>query len=708
MMNRTIYLSEILAFYRRKKNFLLAILMISSLISFLVVLLRSKPHFLAEATFRQNAGQFGGKQPSLQSIFDVVWKRGDETYALSVMQSKNLLGKVVEQMGWQVQEEKRNQGWTIFLRELGFSKKQDPFLFKDVLYHGETTQKFFIRPLTEDSFAVLDAKKKQVTNGTLNIPVQLNYGSWTLTQMPKAKKVTCFELLSKRAVLPKLQKNFTVKKSRQDSNLLELKLEAPQRQLAIDTLNAIMLRFQDHIKQEHEEITKNQISYLKKRREDLENDFDQTLTEHMTYLQTTLGTEGFLGLAEGWDVLSEPKEKYTTQKHNIDLDIRKWKTSDSLEASAQHPWKEGMQQKDEIDWQITKIHPYNLSDEEISKLDLETVQKLHAEYGKECDWIAFHKEQIKKFQERIDDPDFDVTLVAETLKDPVSHDLIKQIADLSIKNSDQKNYSKKERDRFEKNLLSQKQFLRQHLEKKVTLLQLQSEQITNKISCLEQHALELLRKEKGNIELKLAEIGEKMSALPEKWLLESRLKLKKELTLQILEGLTKLSESKVIDHHLFDIESKPLDFADAPLQIQPPHLILFASLGGISGTCFFAIVLLGLALYKGFPVSEEFLRDQKFQVASKQQALQKMALETKSGEVIALIGCSWEKELVKFLKKQGKENCITILSCPKALHTFEALDVLNKCDRFLLQLNDEKEENLNPYAGKWGICVLNK
>lgn len=705
MIDRTFYLSEIIAFYRKKKGELVLVLAVCSLISFLVVLLTSEPHFLAEATFRQIPSQLNGKQ-SLQSVFDAVWQKGDEAYAISVMQSKTLLGKVIGEMGWQVQKKEKHSAWTVILRELGFSKREELFSFRQVSFDKEITKVFFVRPMAEDTFEVLDEKKKKVTAGKLHEPIHLAYTSWTLESMPKTKRAVCFAIVPKRAVLPALQKDFKIKKSRQDSSLLELKLKAPSRELAIGTLNAIMIQFQDHIKQEHELLAKQQISYLKQKRDDLEKDFDQTLTEHMTYLQTTLGTEGFLGLAEGWEVLSEPKEKYTAQKHNIDLDLKKWKTPDPLEASASHPWKEGMQQREQLDWKISQIEPNQLPIEDLSQIDLGTAQKLHNHYGQECDRIAFQKQQIKQFQERLEDRDFDVALLSEVIQDPVSHAIIQQAAELSLKESDRKNYTEKERERFRKAVSSQKEFLHQHLDKKLSLLQLQSEQIALKISCLEQHALDLLRKEKGNIEMKLAEIGGKMSILPEKWRLESQLKLKKELTLQILEGLTKLSESKVIDHHLFNIESKPLDLADAPLKLQPPHLLLFASLGGISGTCLFALALLAYALYKGFPVSEEFLRDRKFQVASKGQALQRTALETKPGEVVAMIGCDWAKEFAKILKREGKEA--SIIECPHSASTFEALSALDACNRFILQLNEEKGENILPYEGKNGICVLKK
>ncbi len=724
MTERIFYLSEFVRFFRKKKLAIFYVGGISFVLVFWLALVFSKPYFLAESTFRQVQSE-PNEVSSLQSILRSMGTSHEDPSAISIMQSKTMLGKVVEEMGLQVEEIGKSYGFALLCRELGISSKKIPFLFRSVAYDGEITQTFSIRPLSEETFEVLDQKKKKLLVGRLLEPVFFQNVSWTLEQMPRRKKCSTFHLFPKRTVLPKLQKSLKIKTSRQDKNLLLLRTKGKDRETAMGILNVLMQNYQQHLHQVHEELATEQIRYLEQRRDQLGRDFDETLDQHVAYLQSALGVEGFLGLTQEIEMLSEPKEKYSAQKHQIDLEIKRWKKPTGLEASAEYPWKEGLEKRDELDWQTIQITPMEISTEEFSGMNLETTQKLHGGYCEELDRLAFQKERLKDYQERIVEPEFELSALSQVLKDQVSQSIFQKGAEIALQLADQGNRSEKECKRLKAMLAAQKTFLQEHMEKNVELLEVQSSQVEKKMNCLQQRALELLQKEKTNVEQKLSEIGVKMAELPEKWRLESQLKLKKELTMQILEGLTQISESKVLGRHLFHIESKPLDAADAPLDIQSPSLFLFASMGGVLGIFFFAIGLLAYAFAKGFPLSEEYLLDRKFQVAkNKEEIFRRIALETHSGEVLALIGNEWGEELAQILRDIGlkvsiftdffqldfdqkkKEGHCILLACPKEADSPEARRVLTLSDRFLLQIKGEKAEDLMAFEGKDGICVL--
>lgn len=721
MSERIFYLSELFDFLRKRKKDLLHASLLCFLVSFFLALYFQQPQFSAEATFRQIPSQIHQKN-ALQSVFDAVWNKSDEAYAISIMQSKKLLGKVISEMGLQIQEKDKNIFLPLLAREFGIGCQQMPFQFRAVSYDGEGHEQFFIRPLASDRFEVFDHKKKKIAEGKLGEPISLEKGSFSLLEMPAKKRMVAFQILSQRAVIPTLQKNLKIKKSRQDSNLLELKVKAKNRETAKGILNAVMQKFQQHLQEEHETLARQQIRYLKRRQADLEKDFEQTLEHHVAYLQSALGVEGFLGLAQELEILTEPKEKYSTQRHHIDLEIKKCKQPSLLEVNAQHPWKKGMHERDTLDLQAMQMDPLpSLAEEEVAQLDLETAQKLYTEYGEECDHAAFKKRRMEDFLDRIDDPQFEMTHLSEVLQDSPSQSILQKCTEISFRLADPENYTEREQKRLQSALQSHKKFLKEHLAKKVSLLELHIQQIERKMASLQQHTLQLLQKEKGNIDLKLTEIGSKMADLPEKWKLESQLKLKKELTLQILEGLTKLYESKVIDHQLFHIESKPLDVADAPLEIEPPHLFMYASMGGMIGGFLFGGMILLQAFVKGFPVSEEYLRDRGFKVVTKSFALQSLALELKPGEILALIGCNWAEELQKMFEDRGKtaliqkeifsnvpQQEIVLWECLESPGSPEALWALAHSSRFLLQLNEEKAENIFPFEKKSGLCVLKR
>jgi len=218
--------------------------------------------------------------------------------------------------------------------------------------------------------------------------------------------------------------------------------------------------------------------------------------------------------------------------------------------------------------------------------------------------------------------------------------------------------------------------------------------------------------------------------------------------------LTQLCESKVIDHQLFHVESKPLEPAEAPLQIHPPHFFRLASMGGLLGAFFFLCALLIRAAFRGFPLSEEYLRDQKISFAGYvkkdySETLRRISLAIEPHEVVALIGGSYGKDLAKLLAKGnrkvlrieiGKEtplvhsqdhdhisikhlqdreiptkftswkknyDCILIQSIAK-LHSSRVIFCLKYADRFVLTLNEEKEEELKAFKEKKILCVLDR
>ncbi|MDN3506038.1 MAG: hypothetical protein P0S96_02290 [Simkaniaceae bacterium] len=666
-------MSEFFRFYQKRKNRLAAAGLACFAVTFLGLLAFSKPYFLAESSFRQVQSHMGDSS-SVQSMLKSIWNDREDAPAVSVMQSKALLGMVVEDLGLQI-EPCQSPLFALLKRE------KVPFLFSDVSYEGDRAQNFFLRPLSESTFEVLDPKKKLLAMGSLNEPVSLPDVSWTLQQMPQKQGV--FRLIPKRDAVAKLKKGLKIKPSRLDANLLVLKAKAAHRQAAMGILNGIMSKYQRYLQAEHEELSLAQIQYLEARRDQLGQDFEKTLNEHATYLKDTLGVEGFLGLTQEVEMLSAPKEKYSAQKHAIDFEIKNWT----------HPWKEGREKHAELDWEETQITASEMETDELAEMDLETAKKLRSQYSEEGDRLRLQLAQLK-------DAHF-----SQVLKDPTSQDIIQKEMEISLQLADHENRTEKDLQRLKASLSTQQKFLAEHIEKKRDAINKELLQLEKKLMGLRQRALELLKKEKESVEQKLAELSEKMGDLPEKWRLESLLKLKKELSLQILEGLTQLSESKLINSHLFHIESKPLDMADAPLDIQPPHLFLFSLLGAILGAFLYGVGALGVSLAHGFPLSPEYLRDRNFQLAvSEREILERINLEMDKGAKLALIGPHWTTQL----KKLAEEKGIALYECPKPASSPEALHALSVCDQFLLKIQDEKAEDLVPFEGKKGLCVLTK
>ncbi|NGX37228.1 MAG: hypothetical protein K1000chlam2_00382 [Chlamydiae bacterium] len=656
---RVIYLSEIIRFFRKNIMRVAIASGVCFVLAFVLMWILVEPGYRAEASFKQAQSQ-GEEASSLQSILKSFRMTPEETSAACVMQSKSLLGKVVEEMGLQMQPVKRN------------------FVFRHVSAGAGT---FWVRPISEETFEVLDENKTCVATGRVGDAVRLENGSWTLSQMPAVKKPVAFQILAKRDAVAKLQKRLRIKPSRLDHTILLLRCRHPQRETAIGILDGLMRQYQDQLLQEHEILANQQIAYLEKRQKQLGRDFDHALDAHVAYLQNT----NVMGLTQELELLVEPKEKYTAQRHQLDIEQKRWKRP-QLEASLQLPAVGGQT-------------------EEFDGMNLEMANRLHGEYVHERDQLSLKIKQLDALCQ-----DMELSALSSVLIDEVSQKLIQRGTELSFQVADKEQRSGKELRLLNEELAMQKEFLREHINKKIDFLHLQIDLVEAKMGGLGQTVMRLMDQEKDNIDQKITELESKMDGLPEKWRLESQLKLKKELILQIIEGLTQLSESKVINHHLFHIESKPLDAADAPLQMHPSHFFLISSMGGIFGGVFYFIAILVVAAARGLPVSEEYLRDRGHKIMGDlrdlPKTLQRIALEIQTGDVVALIGGAFQEKLAAVLEDSGKEACI--LACEQGASSAEALKCLDRANRVVLTLKEEKAEDLVPFEQKNPLCVLTK
>lgn len=711
------------------------------------LLLFSEPHFCAEASFQQ-APNKTENSASLQSLLKNMQNSSTEFSAVSIMFSKKILGKVIEERGLQIKEAKN----ALFSR-LGrfFLQEKEAFLFQQVHFEKETPKKFFLKVVSKEDFEILNEKKQLLTKGRVKETVQLEEFSFTVMEMPGKKNWAAFTLLPKRDLLRELTKRITIKSARDDRNILKMKCRHPQRKIAIGILDSLMKEFQGYLRDTQKELAAEQIIYLKQRQTELSSDLDQILEEYASYLQKGEGSG--IGLSQEIQTLADPHERYSASLHQLELESKSWK-KEIFQAKADHPWKEGWEKKEALEWEEKHLPAQpGVIAEEFAGMDLKTLQQLHIEYSRERDAIFTSLSHLEAFKNKIQEPQFEITALSQILTDNVSQTIIQEGARLSLQMNDQANRSQKELKYIKEALEKQKGFLREHLIQKMEILQLKCNLIEEKMIALNQTVVALIQKEKGYVGSKLDELHKKMQQLPHRWLSESQLKLKKELTLQMIEGLTMLIESKALDHHLFHVESKPLDVADAPLHIEPPHLLLFSSMGGILGAFFFFMMSLIKTAFRGFPISKEYLLDNKYQFLgdSKQnyrEILYRISLAVQPNEVIALLGGDYASDLAPILVKTGMRvlrieigsdqnpssptdpdlifletllhkslpsklaswksiyDCILIQSRAK-LDSAEAIACISLADRFILALNEETEEVLAPFHPEKTLCVLN-
>jgi hypothetical protein len=621
----------------------------TALISFGLVfafLAFKEPRYLATATFHESSK--GEEQSSnLRSLFLSAAGMDKESVATSVMLSQRVGRSVVEKLGLQAKVKEKNfllqafsNLWGNLLSEIGIRQADhDGFIFHDLFYGNEETLNLYLRFKNAQEFEVLDEKKQLACEGKIGGRIKGEKYTFVLAKTPakvKQNKLMSLKILPWAKVVKSHLKRLEIRSSKKEKNFLKLFYSHPNRHLASTFLNEVMAAYQSYLKRENEELAKAQLTYLAKRQDELAEKLDALLDEQAAYLEKNLGEEGFVGLQQEMEILAIPKQSYTSKLFDLEVEEKRLEEKKRFFAkNDEDEWSEEEDKKlpkkqnktalganeKKFETQLTalsqeesKIEAASSRElpkrsEEHEKIDLTTAQTLYSGYQTKRDE---HHQKIAKLLElrkKIQASEFEISSLGGYFDEPVGQEIVQKAAALALKLNDQKNHSVKELERLKEQLAGEKAFLLQHIEQTLDLERSQASLLEEKIGSVQAVYLSLIRKEKSLIEKKLKELTGKMQNLPEKWKMENQLQIQKELSMGIMEGISKASESKNLHHNLFYVGSKPVDRAVAPLRAEHPFLLLF-SFGGalLSGSLFF-LGALGKKILYGFPVTTHSLKE---------------------------------------------------------------------------------------------------
>lgn len=274
---------------------------------------------------------------------------------------------------------------------------------------------------------------------------------------------------------------------------------------------------------------------------------------------------------------------------------------------------------------------------ELEGIDLETAKTLHVQYVHELDESRLKKRELQFAFDRIEEESFEISSITDLVRDVITQDIVKETTQLSSELKNERYLSDKDRLRLKQQLSRKKEMFKIHLQQKMYLLDLRLQLIEEKIIILQQIISDLVNQEiaiveeqidsmlKEKIEAsdierkainkKLQELQIEMKSIPRKWLIENRLQLQSDLNVGIMEGMSQLVESKNVEHHLLQVESKSIDEAYIPLKPIQRSLILYSLLGGCLGALITMGVSVGKRVTKGFPISLEGLNSRRLQIA---------------------------------------------------------------------------------------------
>ena len=264
-------------------------------------------------------------------------------------------------------------------------------------------------------------------------------------------------------------------------------------------------------------------------------------------------------------------------------------------------------------------------------IDLETARKLHLEYSQEMNRSGIRKKQLLHVLHEMKKEEFEISSLCTVLDDPISHKLIQEAVQIKGTLADLETITTKEELRYQVQLARSSESLKQHTLQLVKLTHCQLGMLQEKMERLQEVMVDLLNqdialvekqlqeekrqrlsqlsKEKQYIKDKIQENQSAMQLIPERWLRENMLNVKSELNLGMIEGMSKLVESKNAEHHLRQIESKPIDIAYLPIKPQRGFYLIIALFCGVLSMAAHFGILLFRRMDRGLPVSFETLKE---------------------------------------------------------------------------------------------------
>lgn len=296
--------------------------------------------YVAEATFREKGKSSTGIPSSLTALLfnNTAPTQGSE--AISTMKSRKVLEPLIREMGLQAsfahQDHSLSKLNTIY-RNLQtsfaywrnrqtplFSDPESHLLCCEVIYKAEVPLNLQIAFTSENSFQVIDSKKKSWGTGVVGVPFQHAGLEFTLRHNPSAKTpfkpaVFHLHLAPMLNVAKELAAAIIIAPEKKDATLLNLQYPNSNRLLASQIVNNLMQGYHNYLQDSYDRQVEKQLAYLKERQDGSYAQLKNEMLAQATSLAEDITTTGSLDPEKELEFLSQ--HHYNIKKRLLEIDF---------------------------------------------------------------------------------------------------------------------------------------------------------------------------------------------------------------------------------------------------------------------------------------------------------------------------------------------------------------------------------------------------
>jgi hypothetical protein len=323
---------------RTKGKILIGTLLCGLTVAFFI--LTKSVSYQAKATFQEKSSSSGGG--SLTDILRGGMSKGD-TNTASLILSRKLLSPLIQKLSLQAAISEigiKTSRWTNIEENLdvlyaAFAKKEGGRLSvpdvkhslkcNNIKFNHEFPLSLTITFDSEESFSISTPEKAHFLRGKLGKAVVDSDFGFTLASIDdKSLNSRLFRitLLPLTSVADTLSSAVVISSDKDSPNVLEFTLNHRDRHYASHLLNNMMWEYQSYLKDENDLKVNEQLSYLKRRKNETSDELEALMQGHKDFLVDNAGVGGFADLACESSHLAHSHDGWKKQLVNLNLELQ--------------------------------------------------------------------------------------------------------------------------------------------------------------------------------------------------------------------------------------------------------------------------------------------------------------------------------------------------------------------------------------------------
>jgi hypothetical protein len=282
--------------------------------------LSKPPRYTGEGTFREKSKGDGADSKSLTNLLTGGGGSSAESAALSSMRSRKVIQIPVQELGLQATikpfspypkivtkayDVLRNIKDNLkieyaLLRDRprpSIAYKRDDIKVRHIQYNQEIPTELYLTMLNQKDFVINNPETKFSARGTFGETFREGDTTFVVdanTDENLEGKKYIVAISPLHQVAESISKNIVVEFDRTDKGLIKLRYDHPDRETATNVINGVMQGYRQHLLQEHQKQSQQQIAYLQKRQKEMGSKLKWLLEEHAGNLSSTNNNIEFL------------------------------------------------------------------------------------------------------------------------------------------------------------------------------------------------------------------------------------------------------------------------------------------------------------------------------------------------------------------------------------------------------------------------------